>query len=1191
MPALRFLPLGAISPGLAVQPSPGNDANLPNHDLPTAGVSEANAVGTPRSSVENRKGGVESPREERSQSETLRPSLTPVAVAAPESSDPNAPDRSAAQSGREGVSPAPPGRATPASVPRRASDPNTSTVVVAPDPATEGPKKETTTELIGFVVRGRWLMERLQVDDLDSVVTPDGKRWLPLLRILHAFRFNVEEQLGIIRFTVEGVGDVELDVAKKQTQIRGQTSPIEFLQAVSEITTKADIYLSPEDLSKILDMELVWNAELYAYLIQLDRKLSIWDLRSSKSLLSQKTQYVEADLPEALPPANRSRDPLQLVELSWRPSYSWNRRGSGGSAAQSSSHVVNVDGPRETLWGNVENGQYKVQVSHPGAMWSNSQGWRWSAGEPYAAHLDWFEWTHRLSSAEVTVGDSAFGLSDLIYPIFTATGVRVNGLAGWTAEELKADRSGLGLRQYFSRTRVFEGPAPIGATAELIVNGRTFDVQKVFAQADSPPGMGIYRFEGIELFNGVLNEIAILIKEANGNETRVERSIMGAPQLLPKGRATYAGLLGSKRESGQLGGQFVETGDFYGYITGGKVLYGLTDRLTVGTILASQQDHYHRYLSESGSVFDKRTYPESSEHAGTTFSYLPLDNVMLSGDVAGSQAQKSAFSGAGTGRQAQESDRYSDMAARVRTEYLPTQKLSLNLDLLNLGSDFFDGVDPDVRDRRGGELGLAWKWHRNWTLDAGVGEVRNNLEGQLDHTTVVDYQTMGLLTTVLPRTALSTKLYNLEVSTEEDSRLLTEFGLRVMPTQDLSIYGQVLVGKDLAVEEDDRFLSLLRLPHAPLHLRPSQNWTIRKTLNPSNSIGLAYNDTSLEQALSFLYDFRVNVKNRPLRVHTEFIKELRNDSGGDDYGFRGRCDYPFDRTGYNNLGAAVEYRHGDYAFLLYLNLTTLFSRHEGRFTNITESRVRPVYGAVHGKVFLDYNGNHLLDANEPGVPNVRVSLGEMTGAVTDKNGYYILSTPPDTSEVRVYLDVRSVSAIYTVTHGTQLAKIYRDSLTEVNLSLAPLISIVGRVVTIDPNAARVKAPDPNAPDFAAMILDVADPNKAKKPVAGIRIYLSDPQSNRLVADSVTGDDGSYYLGDIQPGRYVLRADAKTLPKQYELAEQERMIEVQSTREEFVEISLPELVVAVKSEPETPDDVPIEGKNEKTLKADPNQVPQ
>jgi hypothetical protein len=1162
--------------------SAASDLAIANGVVSAPGVTEANGI-EPRKTNPALREQADISAKAPVTSVTSSPSAVPVTVADRESTDPNFPGESAPHGKQAAAPPDQPSRTPAAPAQGLPSDPNVSTVMVLPDPnsGNANTKSETTTELVGFLVRGRWLSERLQVDDLDSLVTPDGKRWLPVLRILRVFHFRVEEQASVIRFTVEGVGDVELDLEKKEVRIKDQMSPIELLQAVSEITMKADIYVSPEDLSKILDMELVWNAELYAYLIQLDRKLSIWDFSSGKSLLAMRSKYVEMDLPEALPSANRSREPLQLVEVDWHPSYSLQGSTSGQSKTGSDSHVVNINGPRETFWGNLDNGQYKVQVSHPSLMWASQQGWRWSSDDPYLAHADWFEWTYRLPSAEVTVGDSAFGLSDLVYPVFNATGVRINGLTGWTSEELKTDRSGMGMRQYFGRTHVFEGPAPIGATAELLVNGRTIDVQKVSAQADSPPGMGTYRFEGIELPNGILNEITILIKESNGNEIRVEKSVMGTPQLVPQGRAAYLGIVGSKRDSSLLGKRALDAGDFYGYVTGGRVLYGLTDRLTIGTTLASEQDYNHLFLAEgnTGNTVGGRSYPKSSNQAGAMLSYLPVDNLMLSGDVAGSQAEE----GEGQGR-------YSDMAARMRAQYVPTQTLTLDADFLNLQPSYFDGVDPEVADRRGGEVGLAWNLHRKWTLEGGIGEVGNNLNGQLDHTTVVDYQNIGVMTTVLPRTTLTAKLHHLDVSAEEDSRMLTEFGLNFMPARDLSLYGRVLLGKELTVEEDDRFLSLLRLRHAPQHLSPSQYWAIRKTLNSSNTVGLIYSDTKVEQTLSFVHDLRVPLENHPLLLHTEFIKELMGEPDGGEYGFRGRCEYLFDRVGYNSLGASAEYLHGAYSFFLYLNMRNLYSHHDGRFTNINESRVRPDYGAVHGKVFLDYNGNHLLDANEPGVPNVKVSLGETTSAVTDKNGYYILPASSDASEVRVYLDGSTVPAMYTVTHGTQLAKVYRDSLTEVNLSLAPLISITGRIVVVDPNAAHAKAADPNAPDFTAMVLDVADPNKVRKPVSSVRVSLSDPESNRLVTGSVTAEDGSYYLSDVKPGKYVLRVDAKTLPKSHEITEQERTIEVKPTREEFMEIQLPDFVATIRNEAEQPGDLPVDGKDEEDLKAAPEQKP-
>jgi hypothetical protein len=1164
-----------------------NDSGLTDDDLAASGIPEANVVDTHGSNPGETSN---SPEKTLPQSVTPHPLAAPATVADRDTHNANANGASAPHDGRKTPPPDQPGPtpAAPAAAPTPKS--NQSTTVAAPDPNSETPKKATAVELVGFVVRGRSLVERLQVDDLDSLVTSEGKRLLPLLRLLRVFAVRVEEQAGVFRFAPEGVGDVELDLGKKQVTLRGQASAIEVIEVVSEITMKPDLYVSPEDLSKILDMELEWDNAMYEYRIQLDRKLSIWKFGSGRSLLSIRTKYVEMDLPEALPRADRSQDPLQLVQLDWHPSYTWQRSAADPFGRQSDMHVANVAGPRETIWGSEYNGQYKVQVSQPNLLWSNNKGWGWENDQPYLAHVDWFEWVQRFRTSEVTVGDSTFGLSDLVYPVFTATGVRVNGLVGWTPDELGSDRSRMGLQQYFGKPQIFQGTAPIGAEVELLLNGRTLDVQKVFPQADSPPGMGVYRFEGIELPNGILNEVTIVIKESNGHEIRVEKSVMGNPQLVPQGRAAYVGILGTKRETQVEDKPVLDPGEFYGYITGGRVLYGVTDRLSVGAVLASEEDHYHRLLENSQYAVNQRPYPDSSEHAGGTISYLPLDNLMLSGDLAASQ---------GEGQ-----DRYDDMAARMRTEYLPTQKLSLNSDLLNLGPHYFDGAEPEAADRRGGEMGLSWKWHRNWTLEGGIGQVGNNLDGRLPETTTVDYQSMGVTTTVLPRTSVTARLHHLDVSTEEDSRFLTELGFRTMPASHWSVFGQVFLGKELTVEADDRFLTLLRLRYAPRHLRPAQYWALRRDLNRSNAVSLIYDDAQLERSLSLAHDLNMDVRNHPLRVRTEFIRELREEPDGHDYGFRGRCEYLLDRVGANSFGATAEYRHGAYAVLLYFNMTNLYSRHDGRFINVNESRVRTAYGAIQGKVFLDYNGNHLLDPNEPGVPNVKVCLGEMTSAVTDKNGYYILSAPPNTSEVRVHLDVGTVPATYTVTHGTQLAKVCRDSLTEVNLSLAPLISIVGRVVAADANAVQSKTVDPNAPDLRATVLEVADSNSVTKgsqtrsaafgdpkPVSGIRVVLSDPQSKRLVTDSVTGDDGSYYLGDVKPGRYVLRIDAKTLSKRHKLMEQERTIDVQSTKEEFMEIKLPDLIVAVKSKSDTSGNSAPKGKDDKNLKADPSQAPQ
>jgi len=1160
-----------LSPGYAVLSSATEDSNSVHHS--SAAPDPARPVGSQPVPTADDRGSAKPEAKSVAHVSSNPPAPgAPTDGSVPPNVDaPTNPSKAAAEASASGgpdkPPPSPPrlSAPTPAPVPEGAGGASQTGGAVMTDPNVARKEQATTSELVGFVVRGRGFFDRLQIDDLDSRVKPDGKRMLPLLHILRAFRVKIEEEGGRIRFTPEGAEPVELDVNQQQIRIGDRQQPIEVIQAVSETTLKPDFYVPVEDLSQILKMELVWNTDLYEYQVQLDRRLSIWNFTSGKSLWTD-AKWIEDDLPESLPPAERSRSELQLLEVDWHPNYALQHSAQGGT-----SHLVNLSGPRETVWGAFQNGQYKAQISHPSPMWSSGEGWRWGQGESYGAQVDWFEWKQRFAASELTVGDSTSGLSDLVYPVFGATGVRINGLLGWTPVELEMDKSHLGTRQFYSRSQVFQGTAPIGATAELIVNGRTVDVQTVSAQADSPAGMGVYRFENIEIPNGILNQVTILIKEANGNEIRVDKSIKSTPQLLPQGRASYVALLGSQRERGLPGAEIVDSGSFYGYVTGGRVLYGLTDRLTVGTVLASEQGQYHRLLGGANPSPDERPFPEASQHAGATFSYLPLDNLQLSGELAASQMDQTGSQGGWGGNESKETGSQRALAARTRAEYLPTQNLTVHSDLLHLGSDYFDGSDPDVFDRQGGEVGLSWKWNKNWSLDAGVGDVRNNVDARLSETLNVIYGMTGLTTTIVPRTSLWAKVYGLDASTEERPRQLNELGFRWAPIEGLSLFGQVLLGEEPSVQGDNRFLSRLRLRDAPSSLHPSQRWGITKRLNTRSMVGLLYYSSEAQQTLSFTYDVGVNVRNHSLRLHSEVFRAMTSESGAGGYGFRTQGEYLLDHLGYNSCGVSANYQEGSYAILCYLNLRDLFSYHDRRLTSLSSSHIQPSYGCIQGKVFLDYDGDHLPDANEPGVPNVKVCLGQMTGAMTDKHGYYVLPVPPDVSQVRVYLDVATVPAVYTVTHGTQLAKVYGDSVTEVNLSLAPLISIVGHVMAVDPNAARRKTTDPNATVLSATVVDANAPQGTRTPVGSVRVSLSDRHSGLLVSDSVTGADGSYYLGDVKPGQYVLRVDPKTLPESHQMAVAEQNVDIKPTKEEFLEINLPDFVATVHKKAKPPEE--------------------
>jgi hypothetical protein len=47
----------------------------------------------------------------------------------------------------------------------------------------------------------------------------------------------------------------------------------------------------------------------------------------------------------------------------------------------------------------------------------------------------------------------------------------------------------------------------------------------------------------------------------------------------------------------------------------------------------------------------------------------------------------------------------------------------------------------------------------------------------------------------------------------------------------------------------------------------------------------------------------------------------------------------------------------------------------------------------------------------------------------------------------------------------------------------------------------------------------------------------------MAIDSITARDGSYYLGDVRPGKYCIEMDGETLPPKYTFEAQKKEVEV------------------------------------------------
>jgi hypothetical protein len=178
---------------------------------------------------------------------------------------------------------------------------------------------------------------------------------------------------------------------------------------------------------------------------------------------------------------------------------------------------------------------------------------------------------------------------------------------------------------------------------------------------------------------------------------------------------------------------------------------------------------------------------------------------------------------------------------------------------------------------------------------------------------------------------------------------------------------------------------------------------------------------------------------------------------------------------------------------------------------------------VGGLVFVDYNTNGIPNPGEPGLEGIKVVLNRVHACVTDRNGHFVLPGIVASSEARVSLSLDTVPATLVPTNGTQKTLVHPRRLTEVNLGLAPAVSLAGKIQM------------PGLDD-------------RMRGVPGIRITLVTRDKGTLVADSVTATDGTFYIGDLLPGRYVLRVDTELLPKGVAMADTEWDLEIEPQRE-------------------------------------------
>ncbi|MFA7236121.1 MAG: hypothetical protein WC058_04575 [Phycisphaeraceae bacterium] len=968
------------------------------------------------------------------------------------------------------------------------------------------------TEVVQLSLIGTKPWQRTVVDDLD-VLKVEGQRWLPLQRLAKLLAAKVEEKTEQTMYQFDGGPGATLDKRNGLLESPGLEQPIRVIFARSEITGGNEVYVPEGAMSHLLDLPLQWDEAGYAYRVETTRALGLWKTPERASMFRIGANLIPTNLPSVLPTAHPRSFSLDYVDVRMQLGADVARPGNAPE------HVA-LSSLQQTFWGQLLGGGYKVQLSQPGVSWDRIQGLRVDEQITDPVRVEYFDWIYQWDRGEIGLGDANTGLNDLVFPFVQYTGLRVSGVAGegWNEETLPDSFNRL--EGAIIRPVPFAGVAPVGSTVDLFINGQRVNSTEVLTiDPTAPPGFGTWKFEDIRLPPGALNEVRVRVTEPSGVVTQIDRQVLGTNALLPRGGIVYLGSIGTARDV-----QRMRTG---GFIGGGRVMYGLTDRLTIGTVLA-YQDRLHWFADHATEL------PLRSAHAGFEAYWMPLDPLLIVAELATSSGDLP------DGRS------QDDLAAVIRTSWYPSRALSMATGLFYYGPHYFNGQTLSPTDRMGFWISGRWNAADWMSTEAAVGWAQDNLAGEQAQTLGVGFQSLTVRMYPLPQCRWSYELDRLEADNGEGTPLLHTFEFQSEPLPRWSITGLWAIGSDVVLQQSSDFFAGLNLPGIGLGQTEQQWFRARYLLGPGHSVAAGYFRSQQYERVSMLHDFRTFDKPW-LLFHTEIGRNLMTDS----IYFENRSDWLFDRQGDWRCGVRAKYEEHEWAVGVYLAITDQLVLHEGGVLRTADipseygvyrGLINPDNsGAIAGRVFIDINADGKPDADEPGLAGVRVMVENLDTAVTNKAGYYVVPRLSHRGELHVWVDLSSVPAIYTPTHAMQSAELRSRAVTTVNLGVTPSHAILGKIV-------MVHAEDQQAG------------------VGGVRVILRRNTDGSIVTQSITAADGSYYLGDLRPGVYHIELDPETLPAGHDMPRLPAAVSIHPSAEP-AEVEMPACLLQAPDAPE------------------------
>jgi len=942
--------------------------------------------------------------------------------------------------------------------------------------------------LVALKLHGSRRSSRITINDFDILITEDGHRLIPLLRLLRVLLAKGHIVENTLTFTVDSGHESTIDLLAKTYQAEDYRGTLEIRIAVSDVTNKGEIYVSEDILINAFGFEYQWDENYFEYILTIKEDLEIFKRRrpKSKSAFSVKVKEVfesldETELPKYPP---ESKPLLPFIETTTRLNANLNIR-------EKSKDYDYLFAPTLTAWGHLLGGDYKIKfrnnLQYPDTHFPKFPSW-----------LDRVLWTTHESNRIVRLGDTNVGFSDLVGPSVELFG----GSFKWISQEEigKNDhRQFLKSRKpTFKSLETVKGYAELGSTVELWINNRLIDSKVVTEIYDAPPGDGTYLFEDISLLNMSENEIKIVEIREDGIIEEYYKRIVGSNQLMLKGQWSIVGGTGTNRQEVD---EMIKT---EGSFSGMQIYNGLTDDLTFGVSVALTKDFAVPENTSGGSSRLSNSYHVAHQTIWRLFDQLLFTNDMGLSFFKNNDSAKAMLMG---------------------LEY-PRKHSQYIAKFFSYDLDYSDGRTT-ISDKQGYNLSGRWQFPNDWILSIGWLHIYNNLNGDLARTSKEYLLNNNLIIpNLLPRSDL---WFQLGYSDRVDSvgktteGIVYTMGIDGQWTKKFNINGRYSFGDNITLSSSDGLKSGLALNLGDLYTFGTRLQANYK-LNHMHSFSTLYWKSNAQDQIEMTSRYVSPINSR---WNSRFV--VGNKLNISKFYLREYLEFKLNPRGTHRWGIKLKYdeNRDDFYAGLYYTSKDLFGITKDGMTHIASRSIRPEQGGIQGFVYLDINGDGHRNEGELGVGKISILVDGRQSMKSNNDGTFYISRKSRKDSVDVSIDMGSLSAVYTPTQGLQKAFWEEGSFTEVNLGLIIHSSISGYVQAIEEDGQLRK-------------------------FSGARVILKPQGKETLIKESFTAGDGSYYLGEIKPGKYNISLDEKSFPPEYRQRQRLTNITIDS-REKTVDI--------------------------------------